>query len=220
MANINRIFRLDSWDVKNVLSQIPELQGKKPIARGAFSAIYEGTRKNTVIKVTVDDSAYYMLNDGCVGIQHKHLPRVIKNHGEVGSVRVNHMERGVFMYEVEKLEKLKGGTDARKVACMLSDTVVSASMKYAGQYGTAYMTFNDVAHNKLLPRAIRNLAAKISDFCCNFYQASPDLHMGNMMMRSNGDLVVIDPISNAEMIKVARDALRRRLGVFACDVSQ
>lgn len=197
---MSKPFRLDNWSIKNAIRKQEILKGKKPIGRGYFSAIYEGTRKNTVIKVTVDETAWAMLNDWCVGISHKNLPRVIKNYGQIGEARIAGNSYSIYMYEVEKLQPLKG--ENRELAKKIEDLTRSLQTKYhLHTHDSAYLAFNDAAHCKELSRGLRNVMAKISDFCSNYSKTIIDLHRGNMMQRANGDLVIIDPICDNEMLK-------------------
>lgn len=196
---MKKALRLDCWDVKQILNSHPDLKGKKPIARGCFSAVFEGTRPNTVIKVTMDDIGYYMLNDGMFGIRGKHFPKVIKNHGEIGSIHRRGRNFSIYAFEMEKLEKLQTGSDARKIARKTYHATGDA-LRSAGYSNQCY----DVLCFLKVPgiqRSLRNAINQLRDFANYFNHGAIDMHMGNFMQRKDGTLVITDPIANMVIYK-------------------
>jgi hypothetical protein len=210
--SVVKALRLDNRDVKLAMNH-PLLKDKKPIGRGVFSAVFEGTRKNTVLKMTVDDISYCLLNDWTVGVKHRHFPRVIENHGDIGAVRISGMQYPIYLYEVERLEKLKNGSDTKRLAQMISrskDKVHWNSISRWDDYTRAYMELTIMARDAMLPRSIRNALSLLSDFCSNMPGSTLDMHLGNFMQRKNGELVITDPLANVEIMNSASAQLSRR----------
>ena len=205
-----KALRKDCWGVQSALRH-PLLEGKKLIGRGVFSMVFEGTRKNTVLKMTVDDIGYYAFNDWAVGCRHRHFPRIIQSEGDIGSAKINGKDRSIYLFEMERLEKLTG--EARKLARQVMNVGATASGKYHWKTGDdirAMLTFGEMARDKSLPRSVRNAIQQLEEFCGNVPGGSVDLHMNNMMQRKNGDLVIIDPIANMKIWRESLEQLKRR----------
>lgn len=205
-----KALRKDCWGVQVALRH-PLLEGKKMIGRGVFSMVFEGTRKNTVLKMTVDDIGYYAFNDWAVGCRHRHFPRIIQSEGDIGCAKINGRDRPIYLFEMERLEKLTG--EARKLARQVMNVGATASGKYHWKTGDdvrAMLTFGEMVRDKSLPRSVRNAIQQLEEFCGNVPGGSVDLHMNNMMQRKNGDLVIIDPIANMKIWRDSVEQLRRR----------
>lgn len=203
--SIRKALRLDHWAVKMALRH-PLLEGKKPIGRGVFSAVFEGTRKNTVLKLTVDDIGYWLFNDWAVGVNHRHFPRIIKSHQDIGSVKLGGKDFPLYLFEMEKLEKIQPGTDTKRLARRIQTATMTASNK-AGLWMRddlrSAMMVQHMMQDTTLPRSIRNALGQLENFCCNIPGGQMDLHMNNMMQRKNGELVIIDPLANMSIWRKA-----------------
>lgn len=214
MSNIKAL-RLDQWGVKEARRHKP-LEGKQIIGRGVFSAVFEGTRKNTVLKLTVDDIAYWSLNDIYVGVRHRHVPRVIANYREVGSAKINGRDYPIFLYEIERLERVNG--EARRLAKLICNAESTSRQTLRGpgifERPSADKVFATMAKDKALPRSVRNALCRLAEFAENVPGGDVDLHMGNFMQRANGDLVLSDPIANMSIWQEARHALGFRREVW------
>lgn len=210
--SICKALRKDHLGVQMALRH-PLLDGKKMIGRGVFSMVFEGTRKNTVLKMTVDNIGYYAFNDYMCGVRHKHFPRVTDCHGEIGTVRLGKHEESIYLYEMERLQPLKVGSEARRLARSIANAAATASGQHFWRTSEdirAMLTFGSMLQDKSLPRSIRNALQQLEEFCGRMPGGSVDLHMHNMMMRKNGDLVIIDPVANMQIWRNARDQLRQR----------
>lgn len=203
--SIRKALRLDHWEVKSALRH-PLLEGKKPIGRGCFSAIFEGTRKNTVLKLTVDDIGYWLFNCWATKVEHRHFPRIIDRHGDIGTVKLRGTDYPLFLFEMEKLEKIKPGTDTKRLAMKIQNTVRTASNK-AGLWMRddlrSAMMVQHMMQDTTLPRSIRNALGQLKNFCCNYPGGQMDLHINNMMQRKNGELVITDPLANMSIWRKA-----------------
>lgn len=209
---ICKALRKDCFGVQEALRH-PLLDGKKLLGRGAFSMVFEGTRKNTVLKLTVDDIGYYAFNDWAVGCRHRHFPRIVKSHGDVGDTRINRRDYSLFLYEMERLAPLEVGSEARKLARRIMNVGATASGKYhwrTGEDVRAMLTFGEMVRDKSIPRSVRNAIQQLEEFCGSVPGGSVDLHMRNMMMRKNGDLVIVDPLANMKIWRESLEQLKRR----------
>ena len=198
-----KVLKLNDWRVKLALRH-EALQGKKCIARGVFSAIYEGSKPNTVFKVTVDSFGYWMLNCAYYGVKHKHFPRIIEDHGVIGEIKLGCDEYPIYLFEMERLEKLEVGSGSRKVASGISSKSrrsigKSYSRRCLGDNDRASVVIGDMKKNTLIPRSIRSALGQLTEFCVNYPNASVDMHLGNFMQRKNGDVVITDPLMDGPL---------------------
>ena len=203
--SIRKALRLDHWEVKLALRH-PLLEGKKPIGRGCFSAIFEGTRKNTVLKLTVDDIGYWLFNCWATKVEHRHFPRIINRHDDIGTVKLRGTDYPLFLFEMEKLEKIKPGTDAKRLAMKIQNTARTASSKtglWMRDDLRSAMMVQHMMQDTTLPRSIRNALGQLENFCCGIRGGQMDLHVNNMMQRKNGDLVITDPLANMSIWRKA-----------------
>jgi hypothetical protein len=207
-----KALRKDCWGVQAALRH-PLLEGKKLIGRGVFSMVFEGTRKNTVLKMTVDNIGYYAFNDWVVGCRHRHFPRVVHSEGDIGSAKINGRDYSIYLFEMERLQPLAAGSEARRLARRIMNVSATASGKYHWKTGDdirAMLTFGEMVRDSSLPRSVRNAVQQLEEFCGNVPGGSVDLHMHNMMMRKNGDLVIIDPVANMKIWRESMEQLKRR----------
>lgn len=203
--SIRKALRLDHLEVKLALRH-PLLEGKKPIGRGCFSAIFEGTRKNTVLKLTVNDIGYWLFNCWATKVEHRHFPRIIDRHGDIGTVKLRGTDYPLFLFEMEKLEELQPNTDTKRLAKRIQTSVATASSK-AGLWMRddlrSAMMVQHMMKDVTLPRSIRNALGQLENFCCDYSGGQIDLHMGNMMQRKNGEFVITDPLANMSIWRKA-----------------
>lgn len=197
-----RVLQLNDWRVKSAL-QHEALKGKKRIARGVFSAIYEGSKPNTVFKVSVDSFGYWMLNCFVAGVTHRHFPRIVKDYGEIGHTSVDKHDFSIFLVEMEKLEKLKVGSDTKRLASLIAKQQVRSTMKCVschtlnsdkGSTSTVDALADIIKSKNAIPRSVRNALKQLENFCQYYEGSRLDMHLGNFMQRANGELVITDPL--------------------------
>jgi 16S rRNA C1402 N4-methylase RsmH len=104
-----KALRLSDAGVK-AARQHEAIIGKKVMARGAFSAVFDNDK--TVLKLTLDKHAYSMACDVVMGLKGDHFTRMVYNHGEVGEV----WGEPLYLFECEKLEKLPKTGELRSLA--------------------------------------------------------------------------------------------------------
>ena len=206
-----KVLQLNDPMVKQALKH-EALKGNKLIGRGAFSMVFEGSKSNTVYKVTLDDVNYWMLNCWSAGVSHKHFPKVYKNFGGIGDVSINKNSHTIFMYEMERLNKLERGTEASNVSNLLAKLEVASFGKVFnyGPIDRAQFQIQDMMRSKLLPRSIMNALRQLEEFACNYGHIGLDMHRANFMTRKNGTLVMSDPISSMRVLFDHRQQLKNR----------
>ena len=89
-------------DVPGYLERFPELRGKAPIGRGEFSIVFEGSCKETVYKLTVDETTVNFLLlgriNGCDG-----LVEFVEYLGHMESAE---HPQGVHLLELKRLQEI------------------------------------------------------------------------------------------------------------------
>lgn len=207
-----RAMRLDNWGVKDAMRH-PLLEGKKIIGRGVFSVVFEGSRKNTVLKMTCDDIGYWAFNDYALRVQHRHFPRIVESHGDIGEIRIKGLGRSIYLFEMERLEKLQAGSDAKRLARLISKVGNATSARTAGHWTEhlrAATLLQQMAKDSTLPRSVRNALADLCRFCHDYPGGTLDMHGCNFMQRGNGELVMTDPIANMQIWMDAQAQVRMR----------
>jgi hypothetical protein len=113
-----RLINLADKAVKSACKH-PLLHGRKLIARGAYSLIFE--RGDSVFKLTVDRVAYELAEQQskwcCRG-----LPTTRRLHGEMGMTASGTRLR---LIELERLERLDRGSEIRKACLSISRLVMT-----------------------------------------------------------------------------------------------
>lgn len=208
-----KVLRLDDWRVKLAL-QHEALKGKKCIARGAFSAVYEGSKPNTVLKVSVDNLGYWMLNCRATKVSHWHFSRVIENHGCIGDMKIGGVDFPIYLVEIERLENLKVGSDAKRLATLLSKQQRRSTMKCISlnsQIGDSTSTVDAITDilNSRPPRSVSNALKQLREFCESYAGARLDMHLGNFMQRKNGELVITDPLMDSVAFEARTNQMRQ-----------
>jgi len=205
--SIAKILKLDDWRVK-LATQHEAIKGKKPIARGVFSAIYDGSRPNTVYKLTADSFGYWMLNCDYYGVKHRHFPKVFKNFGEVGEIKLGKKEFPLYLFEMERLERVSGEAKKQAQAIVRQQGKTLTNAWQWPQLDRAFFCVQDMLRSKSFSRSVLNAFAQLEEFCCNYPGAALDMHIGNFMKRKNGELVITDPLMDKAVMAAKQATLR------------
>jgi hypothetical protein len=186
---------------------MPELKGKNPIGRGVFTAVFEGTRPDTVLKLTVDSRAYGLLCDGVLCCDGPHFPKVTRKFGQVGDVNIRGEDFPLYLYEVERLERLKGGTLASKQAHALIKLAYSASAQTPGEASDDDYSAQTLDHlvsfadeHPLLTGTLTAAVDMLRSWVHSNDEVSMDMHRANFMMTGAGTLVINDPICHRYLL--------------------
>lgn len=205
---MSKILLLSSSSVKKVRNSHPALKGKKLLASGMFSGVYEGSTPNTVLKLTICPGTCSMLLDSKLRSS-KHQPKIIHDYGCVGAFTTGTnvietkitkpVKRLVPMYliEVEKLNKLTPKSETMLFAKRLSKLMQNA---LAGEDMGATERQMQILRDTSAEPTISAYFDGLIDFVArNKGRVFFDMHPANMMQRSDGTLVFSDPIGSTEI---------------------
>jgi hypothetical protein len=193
-----KILHLDDYGVAAVRRN-PALRGKKVLARGTFGAIFDGSRPDTVFKLTLDGMHHAYLTDGCFGPSGPHAPLVVEDVGDVGET-----SKGETLYLVE-LERLT----AMPRACA-ERRLVTKAMRHVLGKGEGKLPEDDAALPGL-PASLAEFFAQVNNFALNF-ACHVDGAVGNnyMLRPGDGTLVASDPVYDRRLV-MRHESGRHRL---------
>lgn len=189
------------------------LRGKKILGRGMFAAVFEGRSPDTVLKMTTCQYSYWMLNCSCCAVRNPMFPRLIENFGEIGEMKLHGISYPIWLYEVERLQKVAPSSPQKRLRRKIIHKVASEALPKSWAVPSEFMgqfVFDHLACDEELPEDVRDAMGELADFCSNYPGARADLAGGNFMQRSDGQLVINDPVFDVK----ARDhfyASQRRL---------
>lgn len=221
-----KIFLLSSAEVREVKKNHPILKGKKLIASGMFSGVFEGNSPNTVLKLTICPATHSMLTE----IDDVHSPKLIKDYGVVGefmtgtNVTETKLTKPVrklvpmYLVEVEKLHKIKPGPN-RKAALSISKEMMSCLSESAmcGESSTDIQaqallrlhTYND----HFTAPSFQNYFQKLVGFVRGNGNAFFDIHAANLMQREDGTIVFADPVGTNDIYETNQATFRPVMSV-------
>lgn len=164
--------------IGRTLRNLPQLRDKRLIGRGSFCAVFEGSRHDTVYKLTTDRSAWCYMT-GAYRPTGTHTPVVLRDFGDVSPDE----EKPVFLVEVERLVPLRS-----KPPC-------DYSKGFAFVVKNHWEIFNRGQTTLLFrcPPSLRDFFEDLHIFTSNF-ECSFDATMRNVMRRHDGTLVASDPV--------------------------
>lgn len=181
----------------HIVKSVPQLAGKRLIGRGAFAAVFEGSRPNTVYKLTSDAVSYWVLCDPYVGVKHRLLPKVVHNYGEVSEFRIKAEMFPVYLLELERLLPIRRGTPEKKLVRLIEKA--SHPRRFDDDERELFMRASHRSNG--LPPAVRQALRMLGDFVVNFPNAHADLCAQNFMRRVSGDVVFSDPLFDRQMFE-------------------
>ncbi|MFC2996391.1 hypothetical protein ACFODO_14190 [Acinetobacter sichuanensis] len=206
-----KIFVLSDKAVLNIRKKHPALKGKKLIASGQFSGVFESDNPNTVLKLSIDDMSYkFLLGESAT--QSDSLVKVVKDYGIVGefvtsknispSLVSNPISTTVpiFLYEVERLQKLDTKGENRRVVNRLCKRFreLNAYSFIDNQAERFVMCLVDLSSDDLVSDKpeMADAFVLLAEFINQNPDSFADLHTGNFMQREDGTVVISDPIGS------------------------
>ena len=209
-----KIFTLNDAVVRSLRKHHPILQGKKLIASGHFSGVFESDHPNKVLKLSIDKAGYFFLKDFASKSTCKHFPRIGADYGVVGSFVTSknikrtqitqpvHLTVPIYLYEVEKLFKIPQKTESYRMGQHMTKGWRSLySRCRISEYADACINSLAMLSTQPLfthcPTAIDGLR-EIADFMKSYgNNAFIDFHGANFMQRKDGTFVFSDPVGDA-----------------------
>ena len=188
---------LKDWNIKRAM-QHEAIKGKKPIGRGAFSLVFDGSKPSTVYKLTVDRIGYWMLNCDAAKVEGKHFPKVHKSFSEVGETRIKGEEFAIYLFEMERLQPIRRGQAAYREAQNIMEATFWGNYRYSTDN-----RINNILHSKVeFSKSIRKALKDLERFALDYNNDMElDLHNGNFMQRKNGTLVITDPMADRKLFR-------------------
>lgn len=166
--------------------RLTPVAGRKLLARGVTTLVFEGERPDSVFKLTVDQVAYELAEAQrswkCDG-----LPRTTQLFGQVGMTSEGN---AIWLFEQERLTKLAAGSTTRKL-CLGASRLVWRQFEHCNTVDEALKS----AHASIPDAGLSAAAWRLADFASTRRERlSLDLHGSNFMWReSTGQAVVSDP---------------------------
>lgn len=162
--------------------------GKKVIGRGRFSLVFDNGEN--VLHLTADPVAYALFCDGAVCVEGDHFPTVTENYGEIGQTN---NDISLFLYETEKLEKVRNGSWQKKLARQI--TAATMNVPYRKGKNTSHDKLHSIVENADFGAGINDALRQLASFASYFETAALDMHAANFMVRPiTGDLIFNDPL--------------------------
>nr|EKU0941006.1 hypothetical protein [Acinetobacter baumannii] len=210
------IFILNDQSVKTVRNTHSALKGKKLIARGQFSGVYESGNSDTVLKLSIDAMGYESLfGPYSLSRESNHFTRPIRDFGKVGEFIVGKnisktaitqpktMPVPMYLYEIERLHKLpvKGPNRSLVNRICKKLRILNGCSFIDDRHERNITCLMDLAfddHLKDHPSLSMSFLT-MAKFLKQNSDAFPDLHTGNFMQRQDGTLVISDPVGSTSI---------------------
>lgn len=186
------ILNMNRADMRQLKKELPQISGKKMLARGCFSVVYERD-EDSVWKLTCDKANYDLaIKMGSSG--HPCYQVVHENIGKVGEI----YDQPIYLFAVERLVPVRKDNALAKTICneyikRFENLGMFRQVRSRRSENASVAESMSVCPNlpTLLKSAFRELATHIRDtgFSLDMAQIS------NMMLRSSdGVIVLTDPI--------------------------
>jgi hypothetical protein len=184
---------LTSKEVRRALEHAG-LQGKEPIGRGRYSLVFDNG--DTVLKLTTDRGVLDL--QACQENACLPLPTLPKFHRVIGEVG-QHAGRPLWLFEVERLDKLVSGSAQRKQALAikrLQHGINGVAIKESF-HRVAELTCKLMSEAQTLAREWRDTFAALSEYAAGRHHLGCDFHPANFLTRpATGELVLNDPFED------------------------
>ena len=163
--------------IRNELYKKLEKLGWIFVAEGSYSAVFTNPKKSYILKVNKrTDRGFDRFVEIVHKFRNKHFP-VISNEQHLGDQSI---------YFIEKLQKMPNNLTAEALTDLCDDLI-----SYAKYDEANYKPHSDFTKNYMKKNPELVIACNIIGE--NSREMDIDMHMGNIMMRKDGTLVIIDP---------------------------
>ncbi|NWK74363.1 hypothetical protein HYG93_08665 [Acinetobacter sp. SwsAc6] len=211
-----KFFPLNNSIVQKLRHNHPALIGRRLHGSGKFSGIFEGSTENSVLKLSIDKASYIFNTNN--HYKNKHFIKLVKDYGQVGiyslhhnmkqpkSTHTNLIQVPIYLYEVEKLNKITSNTKNHELARYLvknwqkyNALSCSDDLKNSVNNFVSHLRSQSIATKNF--QSIIDALDQLKTFMnhCNNESAFFDLHSTNMMQREDGTLVFSDPIADFQI---------------------
>ncbi|WP_151708847.1 hypothetical protein [Acinetobacter brisouii] len=209
---MSKLFVLNDPAVRELRESHPLLKNKALIGTGQFSGVFEGSRPDTVYKLSIDRASYIFHTSYLGKSDRTHFTKVIQDHGIVGRFKTSknvvrtklsnprELDAPIYLYEVEKLHKIPVKTENKLLSMRI--TKDWRTFDFASDQQELFHRALDVS-TQIQERpymqgqdSVLEALLSISYFLGEYSDAFVDIHGANMMQRANGDFVFSDPIGD------------------------
>lgn len=211
-----KILLLNDPSVVSLKKTHEALKGRKLIASGIFSGIYESGNAETVLKLTTCSATYNMFTNNEMKFDDVHSPKIIKNYGQVGTYLIGKNVKEtrhtkpdpklvpLYLFEVEKLEKISKGANRSFALNLTYELRQRLSQR---QYGSSVRQATAKILEELadtVPGFAQHLTLlgyfkKLNYFVQSYNDAFYDIHAANLMQRKDGTIVFSDPVGSIDI---------------------
>lgn len=175
----------------------PALEGTSRIARGHFCAVFSKPG-DTVLKLTTDALQYMYYRDG-LRPEGPYFPKLVTDHGEVGTTTWYEHELPIFLVEMERLRPASEDRTAQRASLLLRQVVYAAPSGYEWDALPRNRTMGklqNASQNEQLPKDMREALSDMAMFAAHCDEhLSLDLHCKNVMRRGE-QIVLNDPFAD------------------------
>ena len=210
-----KLFPMNHAVVREIRNTHDLLKNQKLIGSGQFSGVFTSSNEDTVLKLSIDRASYVFNTHLRTAESNKHLPRVVFNHGQIGTFKTNEnarktklsnpkiIEVPIYLYEVEKLYAVDGENIkiARSLCQKWRKKELSLYQKHDDE--TLFMRhlkiLNAIEQEKLIEPSAFNALAEAIYFTDEFKDSFIDLHSKNVMQRKDKTLVFSDLIGDTNL---------------------
>lgn len=201
-----KILKLTDLNVRHLRATHPAFAGTRLLARGSFCAVFEMQDPNRVLKLTTDRAHANYLTDW-LSPQGAYKPEVLTVHSIDAETEGG---LSLYLFEVERLQKVQAGSPAKKLASRL--------MRFCKENARFPEKLTDI---KGLNDSLAQFLRELNWFVAN-YDVKTDLKMDNFMQRTDGTLVISDPVfdfalqdQEFQRLRRLNDAKRARAYAYA-----
>lgn len=195
--------------------------GIQSLGKGRFGQVFFKAGWNYVIKVFENDSAYLEYVDFCINNPNPHYPKFIKKPLNMHQfhVRTHHAEKMMQIVKIELLKPLDEpwySLNLEKIFKLLTKQV--SEIEIFNEHRNQYESYTDVneifnLYKRYNVEQIMSAIYKIKHYFPNY---KLDLHRQNLMQRSDGTVVLSDPLydptSPGGMLNANMDFQNRKFG--------
>ena len=175
------------------------LRGKKPLARGSRSVIFEGTEPGRVLKLMADRPGYRYLV-GKFAPTGPHRPVVFRDFGKVGQTSAG---EPLYLLEMERLHRRPEGhaSDA-----LLRKAYWISYVHRTGLYDPQLPQECNPSES-WLPATLGSFFAQLNQFIAKCKVCLDYRLDDNYLLREDGTLVAVDPVFDPRAVQRAQAAV-------------
>lgn len=195
--------------------------GINSLGKGRFGQVFYKAGWNYVIKVFENDNAYLDYVNFCIENPNPHYPKFIKKPLNMHQfhARTHHAEKMMQVVKIELLQPLKDSwyaVNLSKIFKLLNkETDEIMLFNDNTQQYDSYYNINEI-FNDFKQYKVEELISAIYAIKHHFPNYKLDLHLDNLMQRTDGTVVLSDPIydstSPGGMLNANMDFQNRKIG--------